>query len=230
MVLGSAANLENRLSQRSEAHCETALSREHVKAALFEIGWRGHKLLGQMFELGMSEIRTGIPDPNESKVQIHNHLYNRQQYLASLPLAMILNYRRFALEGFLGKIWAGTVDEHDIDALHSMLYFYSEMATWRRAADRRAKMVQIRRFQEISDSFEFLLLDRRSTLDRIVEAMPDEEIPNCLVCDSLLLDRDFRVTPKTTVMNCVCQACGTKQPEKRYPTAKVREWMMVDHD
>ena len=227
---GKAANLENRLAQKCEAHHETALSRNEVKAALFEIGWRGHKLLGKMFELGMTEIRAHLPDPSKREDQIHDQLYARQPHLASLPLAMLLNYRQFAMVGFLGHVWTGIVNEQAIDSLHTMLYFYSEMVRIRRAADRRAKRALILELYGDAATDRNFFEDGASITDQIVEALPGEEKSGCVECASSLLDRKFWATTRTIVMSSACQECGTVQPEKKYPTAKIREWMMVDGD
>ena len=101
------------------------LDRDLVKSALFELGWRGHKLMGEMFELGMAEIFSRLPNTTELEKQMHGHLYARQRYLASLPLALLLRYRRFPLEGFLGAIWEGGVDAQKTGALHTCLLYTS---------------------------------------------------------------------------------------------------------
>ena len=201
---------------------DQVLSRDLVKSALFEIGWRGHKLMGEMFELGMAEIFSRLPNTTELEKQMHGHLYARQRYLASLPLAMLLRYRRFPLEGFLGAIWEGRVDAQKTGALHTMLYFYSEMVTKRREVDRLAK--RNRSFQ-ILDSMAAPVTGYTKELEAIFDSIPSERRQACGECETSDIERSVSSSAKYLKITSACKQCGAVQPERKYLLDQVRDWV-----
>lgn len=219
---GKSANVEKRLSELRLFSDDQVLSRDLVKSALFEIGWRGHKLMGEMFELGMAEIFSRLPNTTELEKQMHGHLYARQRYLASLPLAMLLRYRRFPLEGFLGAIWEGRVDAQKTGALHTMLYFYSEMVTKRREVDRLAK--RNRSFQ-ILDSMGAPVTGYTKELEAIFDSIPSERRQACGECETSDIERSVSSSAKYLKITSACKQCGAVQPERKYLLDQVRDWV-----
>ena len=220
---GKSANIEKRVAELRLSSDDLLLDRDLVKSALFELGWRGHKLMGEMFELGMAEIFSRLPNTTELEKQMHGHLYARQRYLASLPLAMLLRYRRFPLEGFLGAIWEGRVDAQKTGALHTMLYFYSEMVTKRREVDRLAK--RNRSLQILDNSMAAPVSGHGDELQAIFESIPGERKQTCDKCEALAIERSVSCTSKYLKITSACKQCGAVQPERKYLLDQVRDWV-----
>lgn len=115
------------------------LPRDLVRRVLLHLGWESYRAVGECLNVYMRWVRNSLPDElTEDEQELFDLLYLRQPFLANLPLALIVERLHF-LKPALLRLWNTGFSEEKVRVLHRMMYYYAELASNRREADRRSK-------------------------------------------------------------------------------------------
>ncbi|MBL9083045.1 MAG: hypothetical protein JNK76_14620 [Planctomycetales bacterium] len=113
------------------------LSRAVVKAALLRLGLRSYEYFGVCLSYFARVVRDDLSEPlTADERRTFVGMYLPQDCYGGLPLVLLRE--RWTLIGpVAARLWESPTDERLIGALHRLLQIYSDMASTRRAADRR---------------------------------------------------------------------------------------------
>lgn len=115
------------------------LSREDVRQALLCLGWRAYDYVGQCIDALMRTIKNAMPDPlNDDERRLFERMYERQPYYGNLPLALLAERLSFLRLAILA-IWEAPQDQDNVRVLHRLLWYFADMVSRRREADRQSK-------------------------------------------------------------------------------------------
>jgi hypothetical protein len=135
------SDLVRRISKRKD--CK--LSRQQVRRALLEIGWQSLEIVGQCIDAQMRAFQAALPEPlTEAETLLFASSYLSSPDFGGLPLLLLHDRLDFLHEAIL-ETWNRPGDLYAVAVLHTMMHYYSELASNRRAADRRYKQRAVRR-------------------------------------------------------------------------------------
>lgn len=129
------SDLVRRISKRKDCN----LSRRQVRRALLEIGWQSLETVGRCIDAQMRAFQAALPEPlTEAETLLFASSYLSNPDFGGLPLLLLHDRLDFLREAIL-ETWNRPDDRDAVAVLHTMMHYYSELASNRRAADRRYK-------------------------------------------------------------------------------------------
>lgn len=133
---GRRNNLVQTLARKSGYR---RLSRETVKAALLQTGWRSYEYVTQCFGRFVCSVERTLEEPL-SPLERHRFeaMYMPREYLGGLPLVLLLERSDF-IQSVISRMWDEPDERHHVGTLHRLLATYATLAPARRAVDRRFK-------------------------------------------------------------------------------------------
>lgn len=137
-LFGSGNSIVKQIAQQKKKR-GGALQASEVRQALLQLGWEAYEYVGQCIHAFMRTIANSMPDPlNEAEWELFARMYESQPCLGGLPLPLLAERADFLKHAVLA-IWNDPESLEHEHVLHTLLYYYAEMARTRRAADRRSK-------------------------------------------------------------------------------------------
>lgn len=129
------ANLIHRIQKRKGGPTD----RQQVKEALLHLGWRSFDMLARCFDAQKRAFRESLPEPlTKSENAIFEHTYLAHPAFGGVPLAFLSDRLGFLKETIL-ETWIYPGDKRAVAVVHTMMHYYSALASGRRAGDRRYK-------------------------------------------------------------------------------------------
>jgi hypothetical protein len=135
---GSSNSLVKQIAQQKSKR-GGELPREDVRQALLHLGWRAYGYVGQCVHTLMRTIKNAMPDPlNDEEKRLFERMYESQPYYGDLPLALLAERLSFLRLAILA-IWESPQDQDNVRVLHRLLWYFADMVSRRREADRQSK-------------------------------------------------------------------------------------------
>ena len=132
------SNLIGRIAKRKD--CQW--TREEVRQAMLELGWRSFKLLAKSIDACTRAFAAALPKPltkEEKKLFARTYLAHRD--LGRIPL-VLLRDRFEVLKPAILEIWRNPGSRKAVGVLRRLIWFYAEIVDTRRAGDRQYKKRQ----------------------------------------------------------------------------------------
>lgn len=107
-----------------------------VRKVLLDLGWQAYTYVADCIHAQIRYFRNALLNPlKEQERQIFEMAYQKQSYLADLPL-LLLSERIPFLKAPMLAVLNGQNDFEFAGTVHQLLYYYSQMSDSRRGADR----------------------------------------------------------------------------------------------
>ncbi|QDT86370.1 hypothetical protein MalM14_40460 [Gimesia chilikensis] len=107
-----------------------------VRKVLLDLGWQAYTYVADCIHAQMCNFQNALLNPlNKQERQIYEMLYQKQSYLANLPLLLLYERIPF-LKAPMLAVLNGQNDFEFAGTVHQLLYYYSQMSDSRRGADR----------------------------------------------------------------------------------------------
>ncbi len=136
--VGGKSNLPKSLGNQVRAP-GGRLSTKQVNSALLELAWQGYRYEADCLNAFAQAFMQALPTPlDPTERQKFSQMYQPQGYLGGLPLALVRE-RSELLKPILLEVWDSPEDTTLPPVLWRMLWYYAEMITARRRADREVK-------------------------------------------------------------------------------------------
>jgi hypothetical protein len=124
------------------------------------MGWEAYNYVGQCIDLQMEVFQRLLPAPlNATELQWFEQMHRKQAHFGNLPFVLLVERFSF-LSSVIWEIWEKAGDAEAVAIMWRLLDYYGEMASTRRANDRR---VQQRRGPGAKFGNRAPLTDRLST-------------------------------------------------------------------
>ena len=112
--------------------------RDEVRRVYLDLCWYAYAYMADSLQAVAGWFDRALGDLTPQERKIYEQIYRRQRYFGGLPLLLLFE-RKSCIKLALMEIWENPTDREAISVLHKLLAYYFEMATKRRAADRRFK-------------------------------------------------------------------------------------------
>lgn len=130
---------DTNLVRRIEKRKDCKLKRPQVRNAILELGWRSFRSLGRCVGSQMYAFQQALPEPlSDDEELLFRWAYLGGPELGGFPLAVLHDRLPFLKEAVL-TVWNQSGDPLALAGIRAMLYYYWELASNRRAADRTIK-------------------------------------------------------------------------------------------
>lgn len=129
------ANLLSRLAKRKDCRW----SREELRRAMLELGWRSFRMLAQCTDACMKAFVASLPQPlttEEKKLFARTYLAHRD--FGGIPLVLLHDRFEVIKPAVLG-IWNKPGSRKAVGVLRRLVWYYAEIVANRRAGDRQYK-------------------------------------------------------------------------------------------
>lgn len=129
------SNLITRVSKRKD--CQW--TKEEVRRAMLELGWRSFKRLAECIDACMRTVASALPKRLTNKEKrLFARIYLAHQDLGRIPLVFLQD--RFEVIGkAILEIWRNPGSRKAVGVLRRLIWFYAEVVANRRAGDRQYK-------------------------------------------------------------------------------------------